>query len=122
MSVEKFSVSFDPDLGRAIREAADDDDESVSAWLAEAARARLRTLVLGQALDGALRDLGLSEEEVLDAARLARARAVTVPAASPSRRAARSPRVARSDTAPRTSRAATKKAVAPKAAAKRRAG
>ena len=38
MTVEKFSVSFDTDLGRAIRKAANADEESVSAWLAEAAR------------------------------------------------------------------------------------
>lgn len=88
MSVEKFSVSFDPELGRAIREAADDDDETVSAWLAEAARARLRTLVLGQALDAVLADLGLSEDEVLEAARLARRTAVTTPASRAAKRRA----------------------------------
>lgn len=96
MSVEKFSVSFDPDLGRAIRDAADADDASVSAWLAEAARARLRTLVLGSVLDETLRELGLTEDEVLEAARLARAKAVVVdPTRRPTRRPSGSPAATR---------------------------
>ena len=78
MGVEKLSVSFDPDLGRAIRQSAEDDDESVSAWLAEAARQRLRTLALGDAIDELLVEFDLTEAEVLEAATEARRRAVRV--------------------------------------------
>jgi hypothetical protein len=67
VAVEKFSVSFEPDLGDAIRAAADEDDASVSAWLAEAARVRLRGLALRHALDEILADEGLTAAD-LDAA------------------------------------------------------
>jgi hypothetical protein len=50
MGVEKMSVSFDLDLGKGIRTAAAAADQSVSAWLAEAARDRLRLEALGQAV------------------------------------------------------------------------
>ncbi len=50
MGVEKMSVSFDLQLGAAIREAAAADDESISAWLADAARSRLRQLALAREL------------------------------------------------------------------------
>jgi hypothetical protein len=48
MGVEKMSVSFDLELGEAIRAAASDASQSVSAWLAQAARDRLRLEALGQ--------------------------------------------------------------------------
>ena len=50
MGVEKMSVSFDLELGEAIRASAKDAAQSVSAWLAEAARDRLRLEALGQAV------------------------------------------------------------------------
>jgi hypothetical protein len=50
MGVEKMSVSFDLELGEAIRTAAGAAHESVSAWLAQAARDRLRLEALGQAV------------------------------------------------------------------------
>ena len=50
MGVEKMSVSFDLELGEAIRASAGRGDQSVSAWLAEAARHRLRLEALGDAL------------------------------------------------------------------------
>ena len=77
MAVDKLSVSFEPELGEAIREAAEAEDATVSAWLAEAARARLRNLALGVALDQIIAEAGFSEEELLAAAADARARAVT---------------------------------------------
>jgi hypothetical protein len=83
VSVEKFSVSFEPELGQAIREAADEDDDTVSAWLAEAARDRLRNLALGHALDELLAEAGLSEDQVLKAARAVRARAVSTTPTGP---------------------------------------
>ena len=42
MKVDKMSISLDPQLGDAIRASAGRLDSSVSAWLAEAARIRLR--------------------------------------------------------------------------------
>ena len=40
MTVARFAVSFDPDLAQEIRRAA--GDEPLSAWLADAARQKLR--------------------------------------------------------------------------------
>ena len=76
MAVDKLSVSFEPELGEAIRAAAEAEDASVSAWLAEAARDRLRNLALGVALDELIAESGLTEEELAEAGAAARARAV----------------------------------------------
>lgn len=40
MTVERFAISFDEDLASAVRKAA--QDEPISAWLADAARRKLR--------------------------------------------------------------------------------
>ncbi len=64
MSVEKFSVSFDHELGRQIRELAEADDVTVSAFLAEAARERVRQLTFARWLDDAAHDLGLSRADL----------------------------------------------------------
>ncbi len=69
MAVEKFSVSLDPELSRALREAADEDDVSVSAWMAEAVRQRLRNHMLGLWLDEVIAEQGWSREELLREAR-----------------------------------------------------
>jgi hypothetical protein len=52
MKVDKLSVSFDPDLGDAVREAAKRAGRGLSGWLAEAAEAKLRSEALGDFLDG----------------------------------------------------------------------
>lgn len=52
MKVDKLSVSFDPDLGDAVRVAAKRSGRGLSAWLAEAAAARLRAEALAEFLDG----------------------------------------------------------------------
>lgn len=65
MAVEKFSVSLDPDLGRALRMAADAESVNVSAWMAEAVRQRLRHVALGQALDSILSEEGWTRSELL---------------------------------------------------------
>jgi hypothetical protein len=49
--VDKMSVSFDPDLGEAIRAAAKRSGRGLSGWLADAAAARLRAEALGDFLD-----------------------------------------------------------------------
>lgn len=48
MTVARFAVSFDPVLARAVREAA--GREPTSAWLADAARRKLRAQGLLQAV------------------------------------------------------------------------
>ena len=50
MGVEKMSVSFELELGEAIRASATTAGQSVSAWLAEAARDRLRLEALEEAV------------------------------------------------------------------------
>ena len=52
MKVDKLSVSFDPDLGDAVRDAARQRGAGVSRWLADAAAAKLRTDALADFLDG----------------------------------------------------------------------
>jgi hypothetical protein len=52
MKVDKLSVSFDPDLGDAVRDAAKRAGRGLSGWLAEAAEAKLRSEALGAFLDG----------------------------------------------------------------------
>ena len=69
MAVEKFSVSLDPELSRALRAAAEEDDVSVSAWMAEAVRQRLRNHLLGLWLDEVIADQGWSRDELLREAR-----------------------------------------------------
>ncbi|HVW31045.1 MAG TPA: hypothetical protein VHL53_00775 [Acidimicrobiia bacterium] len=50
MKVDKLSVSFDPDLGDAVRAAAKRSGRGLSGWLAEAAAARLRAEALTEFL------------------------------------------------------------------------
>ena len=69
MSVEKMSVSFDLDLGAAIRHAASLNNESVSGWLAEAARDRLRRLTLEIALQEWEETFGALTEAEIEQAR-----------------------------------------------------
>ncbi len=70
MKVDKLSVSFDPDLGDAIRAAARTRRSSVSGWLAQAAAARLRADALADYLDA-----WEAEHGSLTAAELSRAAA-----------------------------------------------
>lgn len=51
MKVDKVSVSFPPELGDEVRAAAGRSGTSLSAWLGEAARARLRSEALQVALE-----------------------------------------------------------------------
>jgi hypothetical protein len=51
MKVDKLSVSFDPDLGDAVRAAAKRSGRGLSGWLADAAAARLRAEALADFLD-----------------------------------------------------------------------
>ncbi len=51
MKVDKMSVSFDPDLGDAVRGAAARGAKPLSTWLAEAAASKLRAEALADFLD-----------------------------------------------------------------------
>lgn len=52
MKVDKLSISFDPELGDAVRSAAAQAGKPVSSWLAEAAASKLRAEALAEFLDG----------------------------------------------------------------------
>ncbi len=65
MGVEKMSVSFGLELGEAIRTSATTAGQSISSWLAAAARDRLRLEALGEAVGAWEREHGrLTEAEV----------------------------------------------------------
>lgn len=69
MKVDKLSVSFDPDLGDAVRAAARRRGAGVSRWLADAAAAKLRTEALADLLDSWEADHGpLTADELARAA------------------------------------------------------
>jgi hypothetical protein len=51
MKVDKLSVSFDPDLGDAVRNAARRAGRGLSGWMADAAAAKLRAEALADFLD-----------------------------------------------------------------------
>lgn len=69
MKVDKLSVSFDPDLGDAVRAAAKRSGRGLSGWLAEAATARLRAEALAELLDDWESEHGaLTAEELAKAA------------------------------------------------------
>jgi len=51
VSVEKLSISLDPDLAATVRAAAAEEGVSVSTWLARAAEAKARQRHLREALD-----------------------------------------------------------------------
>lgn len=79
MKVDKLSVSFDPDLGDAVRTAARDSGSGVSRWLADAAAAKLRAQALSELLDA-----WEAEHGPLTAADLSRAAAeLALPAPTP---------------------------------------
>jgi hypothetical protein len=68
MKVDKLSISFDPELGDAVRTAAAQTGKPLSAWLAEAAASKLRAEALARFLDD-----WEDEHGVLTAAEIARA-------------------------------------------------
>lgn len=68
MQVDRFSVAMEPELGAAVRDAAQRAGMSVSGWLAQAAADRLRNDLLGAALDGWEAQDGPFGDEELDAA------------------------------------------------------
>ena len=70
MKVDKLSVSFEPDLGDAVRSAAAQAGKPVSSWLAEAAASKLRAEALADFLAAWEAEHGvLTAEEVARAER-----------------------------------------------------
>jgi hypothetical protein len=70
MKVDKLSISFDPDLGDAVRSAAAQAGKPVSSWLAEAAASKLRAEALAEFLSAWEAEHGaLTAEEVARAER-----------------------------------------------------
>jgi hypothetical protein len=70
MKVDKLSVSFEPDLGDAVRAAAAQAGKPVSSWLAEAAASKLRAEALADFLAGWEAEHGaLTAQEVARAER-----------------------------------------------------
>ncbi len=66
--MDKLSVSFDPNLGDAVRAAAKRSGRGLSGWLAEAAAARLRSEALADFLDSWEAEHGaLTAEELAQA-------------------------------------------------------
>ena len=68
MKVDKLSISFEPELGDAVRSTASQAGKPVSSWLAEAAASKLRAEALAGFLDG-----WEAEHGVLTAKEIARA-------------------------------------------------
>ncbi|HMD46800.1 MAG TPA: hypothetical protein VKG43_11605 [Acidimicrobiales bacterium] len=68
MQVDRLSITMDPHLGQAVREAAARAGTSVSAWLTAAAASRLRNDLLGAALDAWEAEDGAFSDAELDAA------------------------------------------------------
>ena len=63
-----MSISFDPELGDAVRAAAAETGKPLSSWLAEAAASKLRAEALARFLDD-----WEAEHGVLEPAEIARA-------------------------------------------------
>ena len=66
--VDRLSVTMPPAIGAAVREAAARQGTSVSTWLASAAAQRLRSELLGAALDRWEAEEGPFTDEELNAA------------------------------------------------------
>jgi hypothetical protein len=76
MPQSKISFSGDEDILAEVKAAARDDDESVSAWLIDAATAKLRNRALGFAINEAFAEHHLGRDEALAAYDAARRSAV----------------------------------------------
>ena len=69
MTVERLTVSIESELAVAVREAADADEQNVSAWLADAARRQLANRGLSDVVTAWEREHGGFSDEELAAAR-----------------------------------------------------
>jgi hypothetical protein len=69
MSVKRLTVSIESELAIAVREAAEADEQNVSAWLADAARRQLATRGLRGVIAAWEREHGAFSDQELAAAR-----------------------------------------------------
>ena len=69
MAVRKIAISLDPVLAQEITRAASEEKASVSQWLAEAARDRMRVRAAWSALAAYEEEAGALTEEEINAAR-----------------------------------------------------
>lgn len=69
MTVERLTVSIESELAIAVREAAEADEQNVSAWLADAARRQLANRGLRDVVAAWEREHGAFSHEELAAAR-----------------------------------------------------
>jgi predicted Ser/Thr protein kinase len=69
VTVERLTVSIESELAIAVREAADADEQNVSAWLAGAARRRLASRGLRDVVAAWEREHGAFSDDELAAAR-----------------------------------------------------
>jgi hypothetical protein len=69
MTVERLTISIESELATAVREAAEADEQNVSAWLADAARRQLANRGLRDAVAAWEREHGAFSDEELAAAR-----------------------------------------------------
>jgi len=69
MAVERLTVSIESELATAVREAAEADEQNVSAWLADAARRQLANRGLRDVVAAWEREHGAFSDEELAAAR-----------------------------------------------------
>ena len=67
MTQPKLSISADDTIVQEIKAAANDESETVSAWMLDAARAKLRNRALRLAVDLALTDHNSTRAEALAA-------------------------------------------------------
>lgn len=68
MVVERLTVSLESELAIAVRDAADADEQNVSAWLADAARRQLANRALRDVVAAWEREHGaFTETELADA-------------------------------------------------------
>ena len=72
MPQSKISISGDEELLAEIKAAADEETESVSGWLIDAATAKLRNRALGLAVNHALTEHGVTLDDALTAYEAAR--------------------------------------------------
>ena len=69
MTVERLTVSLESELAIAVREAADADEQNVSAWLADAARRQLANRGLRDVVEAWEREHGAFSDDELAASR-----------------------------------------------------
>ncbi|MBA2326444.1 MAG: hypothetical protein H0V95_07350 [Actinobacteria bacterium] len=69
MAVEKYSASMDAETLAEARKAAEDQGVTLSAWLAEAARDRVRLLGLERLIKDYEEEFGEITEEEMEASR-----------------------------------------------------